>query len=70
MVEEMPVIVSRNEYGLTRIFILEDRSHGHEVPGIESRHGRMTDGIRDAFPAVAYPSAITMAWAVRKRCRP
>lgn len=44
----MPVIVSRNEYGLTRIFILEDRSHGHEVPGIESRHGRMTDGIRDA----------------------
>ena len=44
----MEIVISRDDYGFIRILIFKSRSHGHKIPRVESRDGRMTYGIRNA----------------------
>lgn len=47
MIKEMEIVISRDDYGFIRVVIFKSRSHGHKIPRVESRDGRMTYGIRN-----------------------
>ena len=47
MIKEMEIVISRDDYGFIRVLIFKSRSHGHKIPRVESRDGRMTYGIRN-----------------------